>query len=199
MVDDESILIDYEEIIDLDETHLNHKRKKTNVDNVQEAIVNSEYYSESPKGRREIITPGADLEDGIMKTTQNAIWNRTRTTKLVDDDHTFQLNVKQLYKTTEGKEKYQIRKPHHLHIHNLKELIMYNPYAHVVIDYLVLFDPMEVPTREEFDRSKCFNYKYYVIGGNHSAETRRELMQEYPNNPPFETVKCIIYVGLIDS
>ena len=35
MVDDESILIDYEEIINLDETHLNHKRNKTNVDNVQ--------------------------------------------------------------------------------------------------------------------------------------------------------------------
>ena len=29
MDDDESIPIDYEEIIDLDETHLNHKRKKT--------------------------------------------------------------------------------------------------------------------------------------------------------------------------
>ena len=69
MVDDESIPIDYEEIIDLDETHLNHKRKKTNVDNVQEAIVSSEYYSESSKGSREIITPGDDLEDGIMKTT----------------------------------------------------------------------------------------------------------------------------------
>jgi hypothetical protein len=198
MVDDESIPIDYEEIIDLDETHLNHKRKKTNVDNVQEAIVSSEYYSESSKGSREIITPGVDLEDGIMKTTQNAIRNRMRTTNLVDDGHTFQLNVKQLYKPTEGQEKYQIRKPHHLHIHNLKALIRYNPYAHVV-DYLVLVDPMEVPTREEFDRSKCFDYKYYVIGGNHSAEARRELMQEYPNNPLFETVKCIIYVGLTDS
>ena len=52
MVDDKSVPIDYEEIIDLDEAHLNHKRKKTNVDNVQEAIVSSKYYSESPKGRR---------------------------------------------------------------------------------------------------------------------------------------------------
>ena len=76
---------------------------------------------------------------------------------LVDDGLTFQLNVKQLYKPTEGQEKYQIRKPHHLHIHNLKALIRYNRYAHVV-DYLVLLDPMEVPTREEFDRSKCFDY-----------------------------------------
>jgi hypothetical protein len=100
MVDDESIPIDYEEIIDLDETHLNHKRKKTNVDNVQEAIVSSKYYSESSKGSREIITPCVDLKDGIMKTTQNSIQNRMRTTNLVDDGHTFQLNVKQLYKPT---------------------------------------------------------------------------------------------------
>jgi hypothetical protein len=82
-----------------------------------------------------------------------------------------------------------------LHIHNLKALIRYNPYAYVV-NYLVLVDPKEVPNRVEFDRSKCFDYKYYVIGGNHYAKARRELMQEYPNNPFFETVKCIIYVGL---
>ena len=103
MTDDESIPIDYEEIIDLDETHLNHKRKKTNVDNVQEAIISSQYYSESLKGSREIITPGVDLEDGIMKTTQNAIQNRLSMGNLVDDGHKFQLNVKQLYKPIEGK------------------------------------------------------------------------------------------------
>ena len=34
MANDEFVPIDYEEIIDLDETHLNRKRKKTNVDNV---------------------------------------------------------------------------------------------------------------------------------------------------------------------
>lgn len=41
-----------------------------------------------------------------------------------------------------------------------------------MVDYLVLVDPMEVPSRDEFDRSKRFEYKYYVIGGNHSAEAR---------------------------
>jgi hypothetical protein len=106
--------------------------------------------------------------------------------------------VKPLYKPREGKEKYQIIKLHHLHIHNLKALIRYNPYAHVVY-YLVLVDPMEVTRMEEFDTSKCFDCKYNVIGGNHSAEDRRELMQECPNNPLFETVKCIIYVDLTDS
>jgi len=120
------------------------KKKKKNV---QKAIVSSKYYSEIPKGRREIIKPVVDLEDSIMKTTENVIRNRMRMIKLVEDGHTFQFNVKQLYKPTEGKEKYQIRKTHHLHIHNLKALIRYNSYAHVV-DYLVLVDLMEVPTRE---------------------------------------------------
>ena len=91
---------------------------------------------------------------------------------MVDEGHTFQFNVKHIYKHIEGQEKYQIIKPHQFHIHNLKALIRHNPYAHVV-DYLVLVDPMEVPTKDAFDRSKCFKYKYYVIGGNHSAEARR--------------------------
>ena len=37
-----------------------------------------------------------------------------------------------------------------------------------------------------------------MIGGNHSAEARRELMEEYPNNPLFETVNSIIYASLTD-
>ena len=85
-----------------------------------------------------------------------------------------------------------------MHIHKLKALIRYNPCAHVV-DYLVLVDPMEVPSKNEFDRSIFFYYKYYVIGGNNFVDARRELMQEYLNNLIFEIFKCIIYVGLSDS
>jgi hypothetical protein len=73
MVDDDSIPIDYEEIVDLDETHLNHKRKKSNVVGDEEAIVSSKYYNEIPKCNKEIITLGVNLEDGITKTTQNDI------------------------------------------------------------------------------------------------------------------------------
>jgi hypothetical protein len=36
----------------------------------------------------------------------------------------------------------------------------------------------------------------YVIGRNRFAEVRRELMQEYPNNPFLKTIKCVLYVGL---
>jgi len=192
MVDSASIPV--EGIVDLGGTPSNQKRRRS-VGAETNVITESE--SENSGGSREIITPGADLEDGIVKTTQNAIRDRLRRDKLVNNGHTFELNVNQLYKPTEGKDHFRIRKPHHLHIHNLKALMRHNPYAHVV-DYLVLVDPEVVPTRDEFDETRCFHYKYYVLGGNHSAEARRELMQEYPNNPIFETVKCIIYAGLTD-
>lgn len=35
-----------------------------------------------------------------------------------------------------------------------------------------------------------------MLGGNHSVEAQRQLMEEYPNIPRFETMKCIIYDGL---
>jgi len=42
-----------------------------------------------------------------------------------------------------------------------------------VVDYVVLFDPNQIPNKEAFDRTQCFDYKYYVIGGNHSIEAKR--------------------------
>jgi len=74
----------------------------------------------------------------------------------------------------------------------------YNPYAHVV-NYVLFVDPVQVPKKEAFDKSKCFEYNYYVLGGNHFVEAQRKLMEEYPNNPHVEIMKCIIYVGLSDT
>ena len=67
------------------------------------------------------------------------------------------------------------------------------------MDYVVLVDPCQVPNKQAFDKAKCFDYKYYVIGGNHSIEAKRQLIAEYPNNYLFQTVKCIIYVGLTET
>ena len=120
-----------------------------------------------------------------------------RKNKLILGGQTFELNVNQFYSPEEGKSQYQIRKAHHLHVHNLKTLFKFNPYAHVV-DYVVLVDPCQVPKKQAFDKTKCFDYKYYVIGWNHLVEAKRQLIEEYPNNYLFQIVKCIIYVGLIE-
>ena len=80
---------------------------------------------------------------------------------MVHNGHTFDSIVKQLYRPMEGWDKYQIRKPCCLHVHNLKALMGLNTYAHVV-DYLVLVDPKDVPIRNAFDESRCFDYNCYV-------------------------------------
>ena len=106
----------------------------------------------------EIVTLGGrDLDDGVVKTTQNAIRDRLWRDKLVHNGNTFDLNVKKLYIPMKGQEKYQIRKPHRLHVHNLKALMRLNPYAHVV-NYLVLVDPKDVHVRDAFDESRYFDY-----------------------------------------
>ena len=74
---------------------------------------------------------------------------------MVQNWHTFDLNEKQLYRPAEVQEKYQIRKPHGLHVHNLKALMRLNIYAHMV-EYLVLVDPKYVHVRDAFDESRCF-------------------------------------------
>ena len=51
-----------------------------------------------------------------------------------------------------------------MHVHNLKALMRFNPYANVV-DYLVLVDPKDVHVRDAFDESRCFDYNYHVFGG----------------------------------
>ena len=39
-------------------------------------------------------------------------------------------------------------------------------------------------------------YTYYVIGGSHSAEARRQLTKENPLTPFFKYTECKVYAGL---
>ena len=73
MANEDFIPSDYEENVKLDETHLNRKKRKAKVVDEEEFIVTSEYHDGIPKGSREIITHGADLENGIIKTMKNTI------------------------------------------------------------------------------------------------------------------------------
>ena len=51
----------------------NVKTKKSRVEDLEVVITSSQEPSETSKESREIITPGADLGDAIIKTKQNAI------------------------------------------------------------------------------------------------------------------------------
>lgn len=119
---------------------LSNKTRKSNIGELVNVVSSSEEQTESSHGSRENITPGAELEDGIIKTKQNDIRQELSKNKLILGGQKFELNVNQFYSPDEGKYQYQIRKAHHLHVHNLKTLFRFNPYVHVV-DYAVLVDP----------------------------------------------------------
>lgn len=121
-----SLPFDDEEIAYVEENMITPRKNKSKVDHSEKIMDNNEYQSESSKGSREIITPGVDLEDDTMKKKQNAIRSRLTKINLVEGGCTFQFNVNN--KANEGQSKYQIRKPHHLHVHNLKTLFKCKPY-----------------------------------------------------------------------
>ena len=56
---------------------------------------------------------------------------------------------------------------------------------------------IECPTIESFDVRKHDQYNYFVIGGSHSAEARRQLVRvKHPTTFFFNYAECKIYVGL---
>ena len=52
---------------------LYNKTRKSNIGEPIKVVSSSEEQTESSNGSKEIITPGAELEDDIIKTKQNAI------------------------------------------------------------------------------------------------------------------------------
>ena len=59
-----------------------------------------------------------------------------------------------------------------------------------------MVNPDQCPTIADFKYSSANNYTYYIIGGSHSAEAKRQLVKEYPLTSFFYYVECKVYVGL---
>ena len=58
-----------------------------------------------------------------------------------------------------------------MHVQNLKKKMKINPHA-TVVPFIVMVDPEECETIEDFDIRKHDQYNYFVMGGSHSAEAR---------------------------
>ena len=96
---DEASFIPDQQVVHLDTPTSRHKIRRQDV----ESNVNTENQSEIYGDSSEIITPDGDLDDGVVKTTQNAIQDRLQRDKLVHNGNTFDLNVNQLYIPTKVK------------------------------------------------------------------------------------------------
>ena len=89
----------------------------------------------------------------------------------------------------------EIRETNKLHVQNLKKKMKINPHA-TVVPFIVMVDPDECSKLEDFNVRKHNQYNYFVIGGSHSVEARKQLVREHPTTFFFKYVECKIYVGL---
>ena len=64
------------------------------------------------------------------------------------------------------------------------------------IPFLVMVDHDQCSTIADFKYSSADYYTYYVIGGSHSAEARRQLVKEYILTPFFKYLECKVYASL---
>ena len=94
-----------------------------------------------------------------------------------------------------GRRPLEIREPHKLHIQDLKRKININPHA-TIVPFIVIVDPDECSSLGDFNVRKHDQYNYYVIGGSHSVEARRQLVKEHSTTYFFKYAQCKTYVGL---
>ena len=144
-------------------------------------------------------TPGAELASGVLSSDQNKIRREIMQKKLVRKGQVFNLPITNIHRppmdAKTGRRTLEIREPHKLHVQNLKKKMKINPHA-TVVPFIVMVDPNDCASIQDFDVRKHDQYNYFVIGGSHSAEARRQLVREHPTTYFFKYAECKIYVGL---
>ena len=147
----------------------------------------------------ERITPGGELASGVLSSEQNKLRREIMKKKLVRNGQVYNLPITHIHRPPvdpiTGRRPMEIREPHKLHVQNLKRKMKINPHA-TVVPFIVLVDPDECDKVEKFDIRRHDQYNYFVIGGSHSAEARRQLIKEHPTTYFFKYAECKIYVGL---
>ena len=148
---------------------------------------------------KDIVTPGGELSSGVVASEQNSIRRQISKSKLVKKGHIYTLLITLVNRPPidpiSGRRPLEIREPHNLHVQNLKKKMKINPHA-TVVPFLVMVDPDQCANVHDFDISNPEKYQYFVIGGSHSAEARRQLVKEHPTTYFFKYAECKIYVGL---
>ena len=145
------------------------KKKTTKMSDTDSTSENEE---EDNKG-----TPGAELASGVLSSEQNKIRRELMQRKLVRKGQVFNLPITHIHRPPidekTGRRPLEIREPHRMHVQNLKKKMKINPHA-TVVPFIVMVDPEECETIEDFDIRKHDQYNYFVIGGSHSVEAKNE-------------------------
>ncbi|KAL3700939.1 hypothetical protein R1sor_018961 [Riccia sorocarpa] len=111
------------------------------------------------------------------------------------------VNLRQFHIEKPGKENwlsYQIRplNEHFVDLLSEKLLARKQPWHNHI--FIVLVDPEEgLSCPQDFDMKRVNEYKYYVLGGNHTATAKLKAYKKFTiPNETFLLCSCFVYVGL---
>ena len=91
---------------------------------------------------------------------------------------------------------YQVRHVQPYFLEQLtKRMAVYGASA-LATPFVLLVDPEMCASREDFDFAKKNEYKYFVIGGNHSACAKADLTLTNPQYGAYRRVSAWIFAGL---
>lgn len=82
-------------------------------------------------------------------------------------------------------------------VRNLKLKMLQDPSAPGATPMATLCKDVERP--EDFNVKHKNVYKYEVLGGLHTLVAKKQLLEEYPDNPFYRVVTADVYVGLSDE
>ncbi len=114
--------------------------------------------------------------------------------------NTLTVDIDQLHKpvrdTSSPLPPYQIRHIQSYFLTQLTQRMKVRGVNPLALPFVLLVDPQECESREKWDHNKLDQYKYYVIGGNHSACAKADLAVIHPNDKQFRRVTAWIFAGL---
>ena len=110
------------------------------------------------------------------------------------------MDIKALYPPVRDKSTelppYQVRHIQPYFLEQLTKRMSVFGASFLATPFVLLVDPNMCATREEFDMSRKNDYRYYVIGGNHSACAKADLALTNTQFGVYRRVSAWIFAGL---
>lgn len=135
-----------------------------------------------------------------LSSEARAKYQEDLTERCAVQENTMTVDIGQLHKPVRDSKQalwvYQVRPIQQYFLSELTKRMKNNGPSPITQPFVLLVDPKECATREQWDFRRKDSYHYYVIGGNHSACAKADLAMLQPNNRQYRRVVAFIFAGL---
>ncbi|KAL3696504.1 hypothetical protein R1sor_010580 [Riccia sorocarpa] len=147
------------------------------------------------------VQPLSALSEVELNRDEKNQIRRVAITRCLVDQSVLRIPTEQFHVTScdsnsENWGPYQIRACSRSFVSDLKKHMQSNAYAHYH-NFILLVDPRDCKDKTSWVFAPPSKWRFYVIGGNHSALARMELLAQYPGiYTHYRHCNCIVYAGL---